>query len=242
MILALFEDGYQVMDIVTSIMFALPFVMFGVIFIFALKTIIQNIKRQQSIHYFAQNVVNSVVTDKYKDVPKSKLDEFHIEDIGSFKDSLYGIFEEFEKAYNSLDYNTMKQISTAQLYENYYTGISLNIKDGKKKVIDDIVRKKIVVFAIDSTSVKQIVQTLITISYISYTIDKNGYIISGSKENKLTETFEVTFKKEYNKDNFQTCPNCGATVSGKKCDYCRTTIKDNTFKISSIKKVVNEKI
>ena len=89
---------------------------------------------------------------------------------------------------------------------------------------------------------KLTLQELTDREYISYTIDKNGYIVSGSKENKLTETFEVTFKKEYNKDNFQICPNCGATVSGKKCDYCRTTIKDNTFKISSIKKVVNEKI
>lgn len=242
MLLDSFETGSTIFGTISSLLFALPFVMFWVIFIIVLKTIIQSIKRANNMHYFAQNIINNVQDTKYKDVSKAKLDEFHIEDIGSFKNSLYEIFESFEKAYNSLDYNTMKQISTAQLYENYYTGISLNIKDGKKKVIDDIVRKKVTVFAIDSTSVKQIVQTLITISYISYTIDKNGYIVSGSKENKLTETFEVTFKKEYNKDNFQTCPNCGATVSGKKCDYCRTTIKDNTFKISSIKKVLNEKI
>ena len=91
----------------------------------------------------------------------------------------------------------------------------------------------------ESTPNKQIIQTLITISYISYTIDKNGYIISGSKDMKITENFEVTFKKEYTENNIQKCPNCGAMVSGKRCDYCRTTIKDTEFKISSIKKVKN---
>ena len=231
--------GFGTMGIVSAILFSIPFVMFWAIFIFAIIKIVRAVKMQQNMNYFANNVINNLQESKYKDVSKDRLEYFHIDDIGSFKNSLYEIFEEFEKAYNSLDYNTMKQISTSQLYENYYTGMSLNITDGKKKVIDDIVRKQVVVFAIDSTTVKQIVQTLITISYISYTIDKKGYIISGSKDEKITETFEVTFKKEYTKENFQTCPNCGATVSGKKCDYCRTTIKDNEFKISSIKKVNN---
>jgi hypothetical protein len=161
--------------------------------------------------------------------------------LGSFKNSLYEEFEEFEKAYNSLDFNTMKQISTAQLYENYYTGISLNIKDGKKKVIDDLKRKKVVVYSINSTSTSQTVQTLMTISYLSYTIDNDGYIVSGNKEKPVTESFEVVFRKEYTKDNFSRCPNCGATVNGKKCEYCRTTIKDTEFKIAAIKKVITEK-
>ena len=233
-------DSFGVMSIISGTFFVMFFIVFISIFVIVIKAIIQNVKRVNNIHYFANSIIDEVIPNRYKDVSKAKLDEYHIDDIGSFKNSLFEIFEEFEKAYNSLDYNTMKQISTGQLYEQYYTGISLNIKDGKKKVIDDINRKKIVVFAIDSTSVKQIVQTLITISYLSYTIDKNGYIVSGDKEKKITETFEVVFKKEYKKDNFQTCPNCGATVSGKKCDYCRTTIKDTEFKISSIKKVLNE--
>ena len=37
----------------------------------------------------------------------------------------------------------------------------------------------------------------------------------------------------------QFCPNCGAALTGSKCDYCNSKIKDIEFKISSIKKIVD---
>ena len=36
------------------------------------------------------------------------------------------------------------------------------------------------------------------------------------------------------------CSNCGAAITGNKCDYCRTTIKTVDFKISSIKKIIDD--
>ncbi len=231
--------GFGVIGIVSIIFTIIPFIFFIIIFVKVFKVIKEHFQRVNNFQYFANSVIEKVPESKYKDVSRTILDNFHVDDLGSLKNDLFEQFEQFEKAYNSLDYNTMKQISTSQLYENYYTGISLNIKDGKKKVIDDIVRRKVVIFDMDSTPTRQTIQTLMTISYKSYTIDKNGYIISGSKDMKITESFEVTFKKEYSEENFQKCPNCGAIVSGKKCDYCRTTIKDTEFKISAIKKVKN---
>ena len=231
--------GFGVISLISIVTTLFPIILIIIVFVKTIKVVTSSIQRAQNIRYFANTIIEHAPESKYKDVSKSILENYHIDDIGSFKNTLFELFEQFEKAYNSLDYNTMKQITTSQLYENYYTGISLNIKDGKKKVIDDIVRKKVVVFDMESTPTKQIIQTLITISYISYTIDKNGYIISGSKDMKITENFEVTFKKEYTENNIQKCPNCGAMVSGKRCDYCRTTIKDTEFKISSIKKVKN---
>jgi len=238
---------FGTLSFVSAIFFVIFIIAFISIWIFVIKNIVGVIRRQKNMMYFTnsvinnvQNAMNNINVIKYKDISKAKLEEFHIDDLGQFKNTLYSQFESFEKAYNSLDYNTMKQISTSQVYENYYTGIKLNIEDGKKKVIDNIKREKVYVFDIYSNPTSQTVKTLMTITYISYTIGKNGYIISGSKDRAITENFEVTFQKQYSKENFSKCPNCGATISGNKCDYCRVKIQDREFKISSIKKVIME--
>ena len=131
----------------------------------------------------------------------------------------------------------MKTLSTKQLYNNYYTGITLDLEVGKKKVINDIKRKNVIIYGIDSTIARQTACVMIEISYVTYTLDK-GYIISGSRDNVITEKFDVTFRKVFEREDIKKCPNCGATIVGNKCEYCRTTLKNVEFKISNIKKVI----
>jgi len=227
--------------------------LFSMVFIFVVwflifKTIITNIKRINSHKFFRNNVVyNNAMDDEnieykrtYYDVHKSELAKFNLDDINILKDYFYNIFFEFENAYNNLDYNTMKILSTKQMYHNYHTGISLDLKVGKKRIINNIERKNVIIYELDSTVLKQIASVMIEVSYINYMIDKKGNVISGSRENKVTEKFEVIFRKDFEKEDVTKCPNCGANIVGNKCEYCRTTVNDVDFKISSIKKVIED--
>ena len=36
------------------------------------------------------------------------------------------------------------------------------------------------------------------------------------------------------------CPNCGAGIVGNKCEFCRSILDNVEFKISSIKKIIDE--
>lgn len=222
-----------------------------VIMVIIFNTIRKGIKRSLNRSYFKKSVViikkseNNTIENRkykrmYKDVPKSTLANFNTDDIDSLKEYFYGMFLEFENAYNNLDYNKMKILSTKQLYQNYYTGINIDIKAGKKKIISDIEKKNVILFELDSTIAKQTATLMIEISYINYTIDKNGYVVRGNKEKKITEKFEVSFRKEFERQEVIECPNCGAEVIGNRCDYCRSIIKNVDFKISSIKKIVDE--
>jgi len=218
---------------------------------FLFKVIANSIKRRNTQNYFKNNViVNEKVGEvlgkgnkykrTYKDVSKDQLMKFNTEDIDSLKDYFYQRFVEFENAYNNLDYNIMKMLSTKQMYNNYYTGITLDLKVGKKRIISGIEKKKVILFELDSTIAKQIASLMIEISYINYTIDKNGYIISGSRNNKITEKFEVMFRKDFERNDITKCPNCGAEIVGNKCEFCRSKIKNVEFKISSIKRIIDE--
>ncbi|MBE6150634.1 MAG: hypothetical protein E7162_02305 [Firmicutes bacterium] len=211
------------------------------------KLIFQAIKRSKNRNYFKSNVVYKEYIDgnssKYKndyiDVSSSKLAKFNTDDINLLKDYFYDIFYKFETAYNNLDYNTMKMISTSQLYQNYYTGISLNLKIGQKKVINNIRRKNVIIYELDSTSMKQIASLMIEVSYHKYTLDKHGFVISGKKDVPITEKFEVEFRKDFERKPITNCPNCGAALKGNTCDYCKSKVKDVEFKISSIKKIIS---
>lgn len=220
------------------------------VWVVVIRAIVQVFKRKENYKYFKNNVVtinnsltksnNSKYQRNYNDVSKEKLDAFNVSDINDLKDYFYEIFVKFEKAYNNLDYNAMKMISTKQLFQNYYTGMNLNIKVGQKKIIDNIERKKVVIYELDSTIAKQTASIMVEISYITYTIDKKGFIISGNRDIPVTERFEVEFRKEFEREIISNCPNCGAVIEGDKCTFCKTTLGNNDFKISSIKRIIDK--
>ena len=227
------------MFIIMALYMGIPLLIFiGII------ALIKSLIKKANQSYFKSNIIDNntyksnVKKNIYKDITKDKLAIFNTDDISSLKDYFYDIFLKFENAYNDLDYNTMKIISTSQLYENYYTGMSLDAKENKKRIIKDIKRKNVILYEVDSTTIKQTAGLLIEISDIDYKIDKNGYIIKGNKDTPLTEKFEVQFRKDFDKEDIKKCHNCGAQIEGKRCSYCRTLLKNNEFRISSIKKII----
>ena len=141
------------MDSVNSIMTQSMLILLGyiievgfniLVIMFLSRYIINSIKRRANRNYFKNNVVinpkvGTSIDNKdnchrtYEDVSKEVLEKFNTEDINLLKDYFYDMFLSFENAYNNLDYNIMKILSTKQLYQNYYTGISLDLKAGKKK-------------------------------------------------------------------------------------------------------------
>lgn len=231
------------------ITYVISILLFIFVWVTIIKIVFRIIKQTINIAFFKKSVIkntddffkpNKEVTFKdFKDVDKDKLAIFDTDDINKLKDYFYEMFLNFENAYNTLDFNKMHDLLTNQLYQNYYTGLSLNMKYGEKKIVENVKKKNMLIYDIDSTSYKQVVCTIIEISYISYTTNKNGQIIKGSKEHPITEKFEVIFRKDFQKNPITKCPNCGATVINNICEYCRTTLKNEKFKIHSIRKIID---
>ena len=200
--------------------------------------IIYIIKRNKNKNQFKSMVISGGKKE-YSDINQSKLDGFDITDISKLKMYLYDIFYRFETAYNNVDYNTMFNLSTSKLYDLYHTNIVLNLKFDEKKIIDQIELKKMYITDAYASKYKQVITTVVDISYINYTIKSDGKVINGSPTKKLNEKFEVTFVKYHEEKEEYRCPNCGANVSGATCEYCKSTINNNgDFRIDSIKKIV----
>ena len=188
-----------------------------------------------------KHINNSATGDNrlvYSDVSKVKLDTLNIADIDVLKDYLYRMFYKFEKAYNNLDYDKMRRLSTKKLYESYHTGIVLDLQVGRKRIMEDMQKKDVKVFNVLNSDTEQKIYSAIEVDYINYVIDSDGNVISGNKYFATNERFEVVFTKTFGADEIARCPHCGAPVEGNECTYCRTPIKSDVFKISSIKRIV----
>ncbi len=214
---------------------------FVIVFCFSLFIIINTfiimLRSQNAIKNMKRNVTvasNLIGTNK---VPLSRLSQLNVEDMAVLEDYVYDLFLQFENAINSLDYNTMATLTTSKVYSLYHTNLSLNAKYGRKKIIKDIERKKVLVYDVFSSDERQMLYTIIEVEYISYTINNAGKIISGG-DLPVKERFEVIFTKKYSSDEIIKCPNCGNNVIGSICHYCRTNLRNQDFKIDSIKKIV----
>lgn len=206
-------------------------------------SVIKGIRKTVTNNFFKNNVIVNdninVFKEKYTDISKKELATFNTDDLDAFKNYFYKIFLQFENAYNNLDYATMRSLSTKQLYNNYHTGISLDLESGKKRIITNIQKKNVIIYEVFSSTAKQVVSALIEVSYINYTTDKQGRVISGDKDKKVIEKFDITFRKDFETKELTNCPNCGAKLNSHKCEFCRSTFENATFKISSIKKIVD---
>ncbi len=228
--------------IILGIVFLVQFIGYIIVLSIIAKVLLTSFKRKSNKDYFKNNIIvcnDEKPKKRYKDIDSEDLAVFQVTDLTQFKDYFYKLFYDFETAYNNLDYSILKSLSTRQLYQNYYTGISLDLKQGNKRIIKDIDRVNVIVFETISTTVKQAISTVITISYIDYVENKHGDVISGNKNLKVTESFEVIFRKDFGKDEPINCPNCGAPTTGNKCEFCKTPITEVDFKISSIKKIID---
>ena len=216
---------------------------FGVIFCFSIVVLIilasiiyPFIKKIYNKQHFKSTLIYNDKDEKYRDVDSNKLKEFDISNINDFKDELYDMFCKFESSYNDLNYNAMRACSTKQLYNNYYTGISVNLRAGLKKIIENISRENVIIYELNRNSTRQIVVAIIEISYSSYMVNSNGEITSGSKD-IVKEKFEVTFNKDFNVVS-SNCPNCGAPSDREICEFCNTPLEISNFKISKIRRIV----
>ena len=155
-----------------------------------------------------------------------------------FEDPFWvGVFERIENGKLSAakvtfgaepkDYEVQEFINKHYYHLQFSPAIKTDIKDIKKN--------KILVYDLYKSDERQMLYAFIEITYVTYFISKEGKIVRGS-EKPIKERFDVTYTKKYSSEDVIKCPNCGNSVLGSTCSYCRTNLRNQDFKIDSIKR------
>lgn len=184
------------------------------------------------------DILKNTKEKEYKELTKSRYEnELKINNVEAFKNHLWEIFKTFGNAYNDLDLITMKNYTSDELFNQYDTGIKMDIKNGIKNIIRDIRKERFIVYDASSSENKQVINVMIDASYISYSISTNGLIQSGFRDNRVRTKFEVVFQKNFKHIDYKNCPNCGAPLINHRCEYCKTYANSSEYIITSIKKI-----
>ncbi len=232
-----FIDYLSVVLILTAIVINMTWpISIPAIIFFALKKR-KNNKKFKSTLINNEDYLNNLKSGKYCDVKPFELSAFDIRDIDKLKSFLFDIFVKFENAYNNLDYNAMYNLSSKKIFNMYYSSIECNSKSDEKRIIKDIEKNRMIIYKVSSSEERQMIFTMVEVSYINFVQNMNGKIISGSPTKKIKESFEITFLKSYGDKDLFRCPNCGANLKGTTCEYCNSKVNNCEFKIDSIKRI-----
>ena len=150
------------------------------------------------------------------------------------------LFVKLQTAWSERNFEEIRVLESEDLFEQHSRQLSGYVN---RKQINKLERicvnfAELVTFAQDNE--KDILVVALNSSMLDYIVDEaTGRVLKGSKDNRLTNTYKLTFirKKgnitEEGTDKLKTtnCPNCGAPTkitSSGKCEFCGSVITIGT--------------
>ena len=172
----------------------------------------------------------------------SVIPNFNMEE---FKTKSYEIFIDVQKAWMYFEYDKLKEILSDELYNTYLMDLdALKVKN-QRNVMADFENISIKLIGVKKENNQYIATILLNTKFYDYIEDKSGRVVRGNSHNKVNNIYILTFVKSVNEIKNNTCPKCGADVSGNVtgiCDYCKTKITFNEYDwVMSEKKKISQR-
>ena len=172
----------------------------------------------------------------------SVIPNFNMEE---FKNKSYEIFIDVQKAWMYFEYDKLKELLTDELYNRYLMNLeALKVKN-QRNVMSDFENISIKLIGVKKENNQYIATVLLNTKFYDYIEDKSGRVVRGNSHNKINNIYILTFVKSVNEIKNNTCPKCGADVSGNVtgiCDYCKTKITFNEYDwVMSEKKKISQR-
>lgn len=187
------------------------------------------------IYMTSKATTNSARKKSYlsvSEVPEEKIKELlpNFNEV-EFKKHVYQSFVDIQNAWTNFELEKVRHLMSDELYNMYTTQLNtLKIK-GQKNIMEDFVKKSIVISNVSEENGKVSLQVRLVVSFKDYIVDKNNQIVRGMKKDFIT-SYNLTYvisKKQIEK---VTCPNCHAKIDMNQsgvCPYCDSVIITEEF-------------
>ena len=165
---------------------------------------------------------------------KEKLPNFDKEE---FKDIAYTIYVEVQNAWMNIDYDSLRNLLTDELFNKYKTDLEVLELKKQKNIMSDYKLNNFEIINFSESEENYIITCYLNIELHDYIVDKDNNVIRGNKENIIVHDYELTFVR--GKDIKEgTCPNCHAELNDKAskvCPYCNSVIvsRNNNWVLSN---------
>ena len=155
------------------------------------------------------------------------------------------MYVKLQEAWMNFDYETIRSLTTDDLYNSYKTMLESLERKNQKNIIENIKIYSCIFTSVKNENGKYSIDAKFDITLTDYIVNKGFTTIARGQNTKINIECVVTYvstqKKSENK-----CPACGAPISKKnqsdKCKFCGNTIvKDKYSWLIAKKKVTKQK-
>ena len=149
-------------------------------------------------------------------------------DRNKFLQETYKVYVDVQKAWESYDIDSVRNILTNEIYNMYSSQVETLKVKGERNVMSDfrMTSAKMVDFKVQNQTME--ITNEMTIEFYDYIIDNtSGKVLRGTKDRKIVIDYEMTFVKSLTATKPSVCPNCGAKLdmnTSARCKYCNSTI------------------
>lgn len=139
-------------------------------------------------------------------------------------DYLFLNFVKVQIAWMDFDYEALEKLTTDELFSSYKADLEvLKLKNGRN-IMRNFILKSIYIDSIEEFDDYIAVNAVLRVAFYDYVIDsKTNRIQRGHFNKLLNNSYKLEYKKS--KKIIEKCPNCGAELHGKDCEYCHAHIE-----------------
>ena len=139
----------------------------------------------------------------------------------------YNIFKIVLESYMEYDYKKIEENCSFELFNIYKTDIDAMKKNNKKNIVSDFQFNDANIRNIELIDNRLVVDAYLCASHKEYLIDtKTGKVLNGNSEAVNRLKYDLEFVLDLDKENYSICPNCGAKLTSRECEFCHTIVSN----------------
>ena len=155
-------------------------------------------------------------------------------------DDFYEIFVMIQKAWMNFEYEVLEEYCSNELYKEYVTDLEELKKEHCKNIMNKFELKNSTIRNIEKIKNRIVIDAYLEVSFYDYVInEETKNVVFGNKKEKVDNNYDLEFIIDL--DDVEKCPNCGAPVTGRKCEFCKTVMeKKNTSLVLNKKSLMRK--
>ena len=155
-------------------------------------------------------------------------------------DEFYEIFVMIQKAWMNFDYEVLEEYCSNELYKEYVTDLEELKKEKCQNIMSKFELKNSAIRNIEKKKNRVIIDAYLEVSFYDYVInEETNSVVFGNKKEKVDNNYDLEYIIDL--DDVEKCPNCGAPVTGRKCEFCHSVMeKKNTSLVLNKKSLMRK--
>ena len=141
-------------------------------------------------------------------------------------DDFYDIFVKVQIAWMDFDYKKLENFCSLELYDSYEADLEELKNKGQKNIMSDFTFISSNIRNIEEIDGRVVIDAYLAVSFKDYVIKTDtGKVIRGNSLQTVNVKYDLEFVMDLdNSKSSAYCPNCGAKITSKVCEFCHSTV------------------